>query len=175
MGILSALKGGGLRSPKSVKHKGKTVAGIIEAHQRFVRGEENGARADLAGADLSRVNFEGMNLDLDQFSGSEPGGREALQCAAFVGGFEQGEAAARGLAQGGFDGSESERSGFDGSAGRRRGAFSDGLAAGGFAAREFRGCKFSERGDSRGGLYGRGLADDDLARDESGGRGSFGA
>ena len=70
MGILSGLKGGGLRSPKSVKHKGKTVAGIIEAHQRFVRGDESGVRADLAGADLSRVDFEGMNLDLVNFQGA---------------------------------------------------------------------------------------------------------
>ena len=59
-----------MKSPKSIRHKGKRVSEIIEAHQRFVRGDETGARADLSGADLKGVNLENMNLDLVNFQGA---------------------------------------------------------------------------------------------------------
>ena len=52
----------GLRKPKSIKHHGKRVAEILEAHERFFRGQEGGVRADLSGADLSRADLGGANL-----------------------------------------------------------------------------------------------------------------
>ena len=40
----------GLRKAKSIKHNGKKLTDILEAHTRFFSGKEGGARADLAGA-----------------------------------------------------------------------------------------------------------------------------
>ena len=48
-----------MKSPKSIKHNGKRASEIIEAHQRFVRGDETGARADFSGANLKGINLEG--------------------------------------------------------------------------------------------------------------------
>src|SRR5271156_3921119 len=70
MGILSVFKGGSLRSLKSIRHKGKRLTELLEAHHRFVSGDETGARADLQGADLSRANFEGVNLALVNLAGA---------------------------------------------------------------------------------------------------------
>ena len=47
----------GLRKPKSIKHKGKSLMEILEAHERFFTGKDGGARADLTGADLSGVDL----------------------------------------------------------------------------------------------------------------------
>src|SRR5216683_1146196 len=52
----------GLRKPKSIKHNGRTLAEILEAHERFFRGKDGGARADLTGAELSRMDLSGANL-----------------------------------------------------------------------------------------------------------------
>ena len=52
----------GLRKLKSIKHNGKRVADILEAHQQFFSGKEGGARADFTGADLSNGDFTGANL-----------------------------------------------------------------------------------------------------------------
>src|SRR5260370_36687307 len=52
----------GLRKPKSIKHNGKTLDEILEAHERFFRGKEGGVRADLTGAELSRMDLSGTNL-----------------------------------------------------------------------------------------------------------------
>src|SRR5258708_20901269 len=52
----------GLRKPKSIKHNGKSLADILEAHELFFRGKDGGARADLTGADLSHVGLTGANL-----------------------------------------------------------------------------------------------------------------
>src|SRR6266568_2533162 len=52
----------GLRKPKSIKHNGKKLTEILQAHERFFRGREGGARADLAGADLSHADLSGLNL-----------------------------------------------------------------------------------------------------------------
>ena len=52
----------GLRKPKSIKHNGKSLADILEAHELFFRGKNGGARADLTGADLSHVGLTGANL-----------------------------------------------------------------------------------------------------------------
>src|SRR5271170_713898 len=70
MGILDALKPGGLRSPKSLRHKGKRVSDILEAHDRFIRGDQSGARADFSGADLSHADFAGKSLAYANFQGA---------------------------------------------------------------------------------------------------------
>jgi uncharacterized protein YjbI with pentapeptide repeats len=61
MSILSAITGG-LRSPDRIRHNGKRLSDILAAHAKFVRGDESGVRADLAGADLSRADLHKMNL-----------------------------------------------------------------------------------------------------------------
>ena len=43
-------------------HNGKALTQILEAHERFFRGKDGGARADLTGADLSRADLSGTNL-----------------------------------------------------------------------------------------------------------------
>src|SRR5712664_3735496 len=52
----------GLRKPKNIKHNGKSLAGILEAHERFFSGKDGGVRADLTGADLSHADLTGVNL-----------------------------------------------------------------------------------------------------------------
>ena len=52
----------GLKKAKSIKHNGKKLAEILEAHDRFFRGHDGGTRADLAGADLSGADLSGVNL-----------------------------------------------------------------------------------------------------------------
>jgi uncharacterized protein YjbI with pentapeptide repeats len=52
----------GLRKPKSIKHNGKALTEILEAHDLFFRGKEGGVRADLTGADLSHADLTGINL-----------------------------------------------------------------------------------------------------------------
>ena len=52
----------GLRKPGRVKHNGQKLSEILDAHAKFVRREPGGVRADLAGADLSRCNLQGVNL-----------------------------------------------------------------------------------------------------------------
>src|SRR5579885_1060704 len=52
----------GLKKPKSIKHNGKRLSDILEAHECFFRGKEGGARADLSGADLSGADLSGVNL-----------------------------------------------------------------------------------------------------------------
>jgi len=51
-----------LRKPKRIRHRGKTVAAILEAHERFFSGKEDGMRADLSGADVSRADLSKANL-----------------------------------------------------------------------------------------------------------------
>ena len=52
----------GLRKPKSIKHNGKKLTDILEAHELFFRGKDGGARADLTGADLANADLSGVNL-----------------------------------------------------------------------------------------------------------------
>ena len=52
----------GLKKPKSIKHNGKKLTEILEAHELFFRGKDGGARADLTGADLSNADLSGLNF-----------------------------------------------------------------------------------------------------------------
>src|SRR5258708_25907471 len=52
----------GLRKPKSIKHNGKSLAAILEPHDRFFSGKDGGVRADLTGADLTHADLTGANL-----------------------------------------------------------------------------------------------------------------
>jgi uncharacterized protein YjbI with pentapeptide repeats len=52
----------GLRKTKSIKHNGKKLVDILEAHERFFSMREGGERADLTGADLSNADLSGVNL-----------------------------------------------------------------------------------------------------------------
>src|SRR5258708_5046170 len=52
----------GLRKPKNIKHNGKSLVEILEAHERFFSGKDGGTRADLTGADLSNADLSGANL-----------------------------------------------------------------------------------------------------------------
>jgi uncharacterized protein YjbI with pentapeptide repeats len=70
MGILEVFKGSGLRAPSRVRHNGKRVSEILEAHERFVRGDDTGTRADFSGAELSHVDFRRANLAYADFRGA---------------------------------------------------------------------------------------------------------
>ena len=52
----------GLKKAKSITHNGKKLTEILEAHERFFRGQDGGQRANLAGADLSGADLGGVNL-----------------------------------------------------------------------------------------------------------------
>jgi len=49
----------GLRKAKGIRHQGKKLTRILEAHELFFRGKDGGVRADLAGADLSHADLSG--------------------------------------------------------------------------------------------------------------------
>jgi len=66
----------GLRKLKQLKHNGRKVTDILEAHERFWSGKQGGARADLggadlSGADLSKLNLAGANLRGANLDGSD--------------------------------------------------------------------------------------------------------
>jgi uncharacterized protein YjbI with pentapeptide repeats len=85
MGITDIFKLSGRRSPRSIRHKGKRVSQILEAHERFVRGDETGARADFSGAKLSNADFGRANLAYADFHGANLNGanmREAKLASA---------------------------------------------------------------------------------------------
>jgi uncharacterized protein YjbI with pentapeptide repeats len=52
----------GLRNLKKIRHNGKTLEEILRAHEFFWANKEGGARADLAGADLSGADLRELNL-----------------------------------------------------------------------------------------------------------------
>src|SRR5439155_17816284 len=54
--------GMGFRKLKNIKHNGKSLVEILEAHERFFSGKDGGTRADLTGADLSNADLTGANL-----------------------------------------------------------------------------------------------------------------
>lgn len=66
----------GLRKLKELRHNGKKVVEILDAHERFWSGKVGGARADLSGADLSgadlsKLNLAGANLRGANLEGSD--------------------------------------------------------------------------------------------------------
>src|SRR5437667_179065 len=63
----------GLRNPKKLAHQGRSLAEILAAHERFFRGQDGGARADLEGADLSRADLQGVNVSGARFRGADMG------------------------------------------------------------------------------------------------------
>src|SRR5260370_336213 len=58
-----------LRKTKSIRHNSKTVAEILEAHERFFRGKDGGARADFTGADLCVAILRETDLSGADLSG----------------------------------------------------------------------------------------------------------
>src|SRR6266852_6227992 len=81
----------GLRKPKSIKHNGKSLTDILEAHELFFSGKDGGVRADFTEAqasgveffrcDLSNVNFQraqlrNVNLRLANVNGARFSGAD---------------------------------------------------------------------------------------------------
>ena len=64
MGLLDLLLPGGrmLRNPRSIRHNGKKLSEILEAHEKYHLGKPGGARADLSGAKLCRANLRASKL-----------------------------------------------------------------------------------------------------------------
>ena len=54
--------GGDVRSPRSIRHNGKRLSDILEAHRHFLNGEDLKGRAELSGADLSNADLKRVNL-----------------------------------------------------------------------------------------------------------------
>jgi uncharacterized protein YjbI with pentapeptide repeats len=64
-------KSDGSKSPGSIRHKGKKLSAILEAHQKFLSGHADAERADLAGADLSYANLKGVRLGYANLQGAK--------------------------------------------------------------------------------------------------------
>ena len=65
MGLMDLFSGSGakgLRKPKSIRHGGKRLSEILEAHAKFHRGLPGGVRADLTEADLHFADLSHANL-----------------------------------------------------------------------------------------------------------------
>jgi len=53
---------GGARRAENIRHNGKKLGDILDAHAKFHKGQPGGERADLSGADLSRQDFKKRDL-----------------------------------------------------------------------------------------------------------------
>ena len=63
MGLWDLITGNrGLRKPNRIRHEGRTLAEILEAHQNHFLGKAGGKRADLREADLRLADLRGANL-----------------------------------------------------------------------------------------------------------------
>src|SRR3979490_2794127 len=51
-----------LRKATNIRHKGKKLEDILDAHEKYHKGHPGGERADLSGADLSRMDFKKRDL-----------------------------------------------------------------------------------------------------------------
>jgi len=63
-GLLELLQGGagGPRKATNIRHNGKKLEDILDAHAKYHKGQPGGERADLSGADLSRMDFKKRDL-----------------------------------------------------------------------------------------------------------------
>ena len=53
---------GSTRKATDIRHNGKKLSDILADHAKFHKGYPGGVRADLSGADLSRINFQKCDL-----------------------------------------------------------------------------------------------------------------
>src|SRR5207247_1644861 len=89
----------GLRKPKSIKHNGKSLVKILEAHERFFTGKDGGSRADLTGADRSQTDLSEADRSAGQRRGIFPlrpfkrgfPARSVAQCESAIGERERGK------------------------------------------------------------------------------------
>src|SRR5271165_2052749 len=51
-----------LRKATTIRHNGKKLEDILDAHAKFHKGQPGGERADLSGADLSGKDFKKRDL-----------------------------------------------------------------------------------------------------------------
>ena len=58
------------RGAGTIRHKGKKLKDILEAHEKFHKGHAGGERADLSGADLSRADLKKRDLTGANLAGS---------------------------------------------------------------------------------------------------------
>src|SRR5579872_617267 len=58
------------RKADTIRHKGKKLKDILEAHEKFHKGHPGGERADLAGADLSGQDLKKRDLTGANLAGS---------------------------------------------------------------------------------------------------------
>ena len=69
MGLLDFLSGAEvLRKPKSIRHNGKRLSEILEAHRLHFQGKPGGTRADLSGADLRLADLQQAKISRAPFS-----------------------------------------------------------------------------------------------------------
>ena len=63
-GQLEFLQGcaGELRKATNIRHNGKKLEDILDAHEKYHKGHPGGERADLSGANLSRMDFKKRDL-----------------------------------------------------------------------------------------------------------------
>src|ERR1700730_18854056 len=80
MGLLDLIAGGkGLRKPTRIRHQGKKLSEILEAHNNHFLGKTGGQRADLTGADLRLADLRHANLSGAILDGAKLEGADLRQ------------------------------------------------------------------------------------------------
>src|SRR3981189_3728340 len=67
---------GKLRKATNIRHNGKKLEDILDAHAKYHKGLPGGERADLSGANLSRMDFKKRDLTGALFMGSSSTGTD---------------------------------------------------------------------------------------------------